>query len=57
MQSDLRDTLERRAAWQRGRAAESWAAKLRTAVVLRRAALAIRKAPPRSPEPNARPRK
>lgn len=45
MKSDLRKVLDRQAAWQRARAETSWAEKLRTAVVLRRAMLAIRKAP------------
>ena len=57
MKSDLRKTLDRQAAWQRARAGESWAEKLRTAVVLRRAMLAIRKAPLASPTAEAHSRK
>lgn len=42
MRSELRRALERQAAWQRARSARSWAEKLRTAVIMRRALLAIR---------------
>jgi hypothetical protein len=43
MERDLREMLDRQAAWQRARAAKSWADKLRTAVIMRRALSAIRK--------------
>lgn len=45
MKSDLRQALDRQAAWQRSRARESWAEKLRTALILRDAMLAMREAP------------
>ena len=45
MRRDLREMLDRQAAWQRARAAESWGDKLRTAVIMRRALFAIRKPP------------
>ena len=45
MKDDLKERLERQAAWQRARSAASWAEKLRTAVIMRQAALALRKAP------------
>lgn len=47
MRGDLKQALDRQATWQRARSSRSWADKLRMAVILRRAALAIRKAPPR----------
>ena len=37
MRSNLRETLERQAAWQRARSTQSWAEKLRRAVIMRRA--------------------
>jgi hypothetical protein len=43
MKGDLREILGRQAAWQRARSARSWAEKLRTAVIMRQALLAIRK--------------
>jgi len=45
MRSDLKEILDRQAAWQRERAGRSWAEKLSAAVVLRRDVLAIREAP------------
>ena len=45
MKSELREALDRQAAWQRSRAHESWAEKLRRALVLRDAMLALREAP------------
>ena len=50
MRDDLKERLERQAAWQRARSAASWADKLRTAVIMRQAALALRKASPSSTE-------
>lgn len=46
MRSDLRQALDRQAAWQRARSTRSWAEKLRTAVTMRQALLAIRKPAP-----------
>ena len=46
MRSDLRQTLDRQASWQRARSTRSWAEKLRTAVIMRKAVLAIRKPVP-----------
>ena len=43
MRSDLKRTLDRQAAWQRARSKESWAQKLRTAVIMRQALLAFRR--------------
>lgn len=45
MASDLRDMLERQAAWQRTRANRPWAEKLRLAVAMRRAIETLRKTP------------
>jgi hypothetical protein len=45
MKSELREALDRQAAWQRSRARESWAEKLRRALILRDAMLALREAP------------
>jgi hypothetical protein len=45
MRSDLRERLDRQAAWQRNRAGRSWAEKLRAAVILRQTLLDIRKLP------------
>jgi hypothetical protein len=56
VKDDLKERLERQAAWQRGRCAASWAEKLRTAVIMRRAALALRQAPTVSTEGARRPR-
>ena len=49
MRSDLRQALDRQAAWQRTRCAESWAEKLRKAVIMRQALLAIRRPAPIAP--------
>lgn len=46
MRSDLRQALDGQAAWQRTRSKRSWAEKLRTAVIMRQAMLAIRKPAP-----------
>ena len=56
MTDDLKERLERQAAWQRARSAASWAEKLRTAVIMRRAALALRATRPESTEGARRPR-
>lgn len=56
MRDDLKERLERQAAWQRARSAASWAEKLRTAVIMRQAAVALRKAPPARTEGASRPR-
>ena len=50
MRSDLRRVLDRQAAWQRSRSRETWAAKLRTSVIMRKALLAIRTPAAASPE-------
>ena len=49
MRPDLREMLERQAAWQRARAARPWAQKLRDALVLRRTLLALRRRSEDSP--------
>ena len=56
MKSDLRQALDRQAAWQRARAGASWAEKLRAALILRQAMLALREAPlaPPSADPDTR---
>ncbi len=41
MRSDLRQALDRQAAWQRARSTRSWAEKLRTAVIMRQASSAL----------------
>ena len=46
----MKERLERQAAWQRARSAASWADKLRTAVIMRRAALALRATRSESPD-------
>jgi hypothetical protein len=56
MKGSLREALDRQAAWQRARAAESWAEKLRTAVILREALLALRKPPASSPGETGKPK-
>ena len=46
MKRDLQEVLARQAAWQRARSARTWEEKLRTALIMRQALLALRKAPP-----------
>ena len=53
MKSDLRQALDRQAAWQRSRARESCAEKLRRALILREAMLALREAPLAPPRTDA----
>jgi len=50
MDKQLRDTLERQAAWQRARASRPWAEKLREAVSMRRAIQSLRKGPTFPPD-------
>lgn len=44
--TDLRDLFERRAAWQRGRAALTWPEKIRMAETLREVAAQLRRTRP-----------
>lgn len=46
MRADIRTILEKQAAWQRSRAGNPWAQKLREAVALRRALTSLKKSPP-----------
>ncbi len=50
MDDELKARFARQAAWQRSRAKLPWEEKLRQALVLREAALQLRKRPPRPPK-------
>ena len=41
MRDDIRNLLERQAAWQRTRAEKPWAQKLKESVIMRRAMMSI----------------